>query len=237
MDRARVALLIAVCGCGDELVFHCEQDAQCTRDDVAGVCEPTGYCSFEDVACSGRRYVDSAGELARACISIVSTGITDAELDSLSPTLRQGGSDNLSIHGGSTERRAVIRFDLSELPADSEIVRADLHLHVDNPGPLLELAPLLESWRELEVTWSDREANVPWSDPGGGPRVRGPSLGSFMAAPTGPIVVELDATAVQSWLADPGTNHGVVVTTLVEAGTTIASAQHANGPKLHITRR
>lgn len=65
-------LIIAVTwtiGCGPLDAFHCRSDAQCG---AAGVCEPSGYCSFGDPVCSSsRRYGELSGEgLAGECVPL-----------------------------------------------------------------------------------------------------------------------------------------------------------------------
>lgn len=65
--RARAWLLAVLApGCIELGVYQCEQANACGT----GVCEPSGYCSYEDETCdSGRRYSElAAAELARTCV-------------------------------------------------------------------------------------------------------------------------------------------------------------------------
>lgn len=65
---AAVALALGACAMPSR--FECEGDAQCVTRGVAGVCQPTDYCSFPDEDCaSGQRYAELAPpELAEACV-------------------------------------------------------------------------------------------------------------------------------------------------------------------------
>ena len=58
------------------LTFPCDTDEQCTRDGAAGVCQPSGYCSFSDESCdSNQRYGELAPEhLAGACVPLAEDG-------------------------------------------------------------------------------------------------------------------------------------------------------------------
>lgn len=55
--------------CGSS-VFACASDDQCQAGAVAGLCQPSGYCSFPDESCpSGQRYGESApDDVASACV-------------------------------------------------------------------------------------------------------------------------------------------------------------------------
>ncbi len=59
----RVALCLAwsVLACGDRDPYVCASHDQCIDDGRQGVCEPTGFCSFESEACGGRQYEPNAG--------------------------------------------------------------------------------------------------------------------------------------------------------------------------------
>lgn len=47
-------------------VFRCSSSDQCTG---AGICQPTGFCSFSDPACSsGQRYGMASGDLGGVCV-------------------------------------------------------------------------------------------------------------------------------------------------------------------------
>jgi hypothetical protein len=73
----RVLLLVAVLGgCLRPTEFQCSDSTQCG----GGMCQPVGYCSFEDSACaSGQRFGESAGNYAGQCTD--GGGTDDAGVD------------------------------------------------------------------------------------------------------------------------------------------------------------
>lgn len=61
------AVAVGLSGCRD--TFECAADSQCAQNDVAGFCEPQGWCSFPDEECdSGRRFGGLAGTLSNTCV-------------------------------------------------------------------------------------------------------------------------------------------------------------------------
>ena len=64
-----LTLALATTGCLKAATFACTDNTQCARGGGAGVCETTGFCSFDDPACDGgRRYGDLSGPLANQCV-------------------------------------------------------------------------------------------------------------------------------------------------------------------------
>jgi hypothetical protein len=68
MSGRRVfAVVLALAGCLRNTSHQCSDEQECG---LAGVCEPSGFCSFADGDCpDGRRYGDGAGPLAGACVA------------------------------------------------------------------------------------------------------------------------------------------------------------------------
>jgi hypothetical protein len=57
---------IALAGCLRTTEFRCAEDAQCGP----GVCEPVGYCSFDDPSCpGGRRFGGLSGAYSDQCLA------------------------------------------------------------------------------------------------------------------------------------------------------------------------
>ncbi len=239
MDRVRAALLVALAACSDAPVFRCETAAQCQLDGQDGVCEATGWCSFEDPSCDGRRYTESAGDgLADLCIHTTGFGegvsgdvkgvTTDAELLRAMPAMNFGGSDNLTVSGSvATTTSSLLRFVLTAIPTTATVETAQLRVQVIETGNLsVDLFAVVEPWEELAVTWNQRTSSSAWSTPGAGPGSRGTmQIGSFVAAQAGMITVALDPAAVQAWIADPSANHGLLLAAVSMEGATLASSQ------------
>lgn len=134
-------------------------------------------------------------------------------------------------NGLGTFRRALVRFDLSAIPAGSTILTVSLRVYMSqtNSGTQdCRLHRVLESWGEgasfafggggtlpeaNDATWSFRFwPGVPWSSPGGvfaaaasATRSVG-AIGSYTWASTAALVSD-----VQAWVADPAANHGWVI--------------------------
>jgi hypothetical protein len=79
----------------------------------------------------------------------------------------------LGLVNGNDRMRPVLSFPLSEIPADSEIIEVSLDI-VTAPGSSgsgsmgqLEVRQLTGTPTETQVTWNRRDADAPWSTPGG----------------------------------------------------------------------
>ena len=61
-----------LCSCGGRDPYVCSSSSQCIAGGVAGVCEPSGFCSFDDPSCpGGRKYDPSAGGgLGGTCVAV-----------------------------------------------------------------------------------------------------------------------------------------------------------------------
>jgi len=63
--RAAAALALGCAACGPS-ADACTEDEQCAIDQLAGVCQPDGHCSFPDDDCSsGQRYGEHGGATHR----------------------------------------------------------------------------------------------------------------------------------------------------------------------------
>ncbi len=100
-----VVLLLATGACAPDLPrsYTCVSTSQCVLGGIAGVCEPTGACSFPDTGCSGGRRYGDLGPPALAGTCIGTSSGADGGSDG------NGGSD-----GGSG---AIARIATSTLPA------------------------------------------------------------------------------------------------------------------------
>ncbi|HEY5927531.1 MAG TPA: DNRLRE domain-containing protein [Kofleriaceae bacterium] len=146
----------------------------------------------------------------------------DASLSEMDPTINFGRADDLSISQFTANREhALVRFDVSSLPATSQVVGARLHLRLldygdEMPGPV-EVRVMRESWMEGTgnddpatdgASWNTRDGVQPWSTPGGtasGPLVTAASNG-------GELVIELPASLVETWVSMAVANDGLMIT-------------------------
>ncbi len=96
---AAAGMLLGVAACS-EPSYTCSSNAQCVDEDgTAGICEPTGYCSFADDDCSsGRRYGSLSGDLGDLCVSDSPESPID-HLGSVSATATDSNILSVEVNG------------------------------------------------------------------------------------------------------------------------------------------
>jgi hypothetical protein len=116
------------------------------------------------------------------------------------PTLRVDGDDP---PGTGRELRTLIRWDLSDIPAGSEVTSATITINVTNPTVgTYELYAISSPWEECQVTWND--------GPGRGNVLRGTVGPASMGTHT--IILNNDGvTLVQAWIDGFTPNHGLMM--------------------------
>lgn len=136
-------------------------------------------------------------------------------------------------------RVALVRFDLTSIPTDAVILAAELSLFTSTIDLAFSMDPanifeVLEAWDEGDVSgapgtanWDERMPGVPWTAPGCGPGSRSTeSIASLTAVMTGSeYVFALPVDLVGRWVAMPSDNHGLVLHTVFEDGTGIATSE------------
>ncbi len=136
-------------------------------------------------------------------------------------TLKSGARDpnNSSLYvSGDQKEKALVKFDLTLLPTDVEVVSATLSLyawHVDRIGSLtLRAYEVLRPWTISAVSWVSATQSTSWQTAGcSGDADRNPSPVGTAQVTTPKAFYSLDVTHLaQKWVADPTTNHGVVLT-------------------------
>jgi hypothetical protein len=138
----------------------------------------------------------------------------------------------------------VIKFDLSPLPSDVEVIEAVLSLYctVDEyPGGAVEgtVFKLAGPWNETAVTWYQADSGVNWTALGGDllpdTVARVPRTVPDAANTWENFTV---TTAIRTFAADPDTNHGLILIEGHGDGHMYHSSEHtetALRPKLAIT--
>jgi hypothetical protein len=98
---------------------------------------------------------------------------------------------------------ALLRWDVSALPAGTEVKSATITIHVTNPtGGTYELYRISSPWEECEVTWNTRPVR--------GVTVRG-TVGPASDG-THTITLNDDGVAlVQHWVDNPAKNRGIFI--------------------------
>ena len=166
-------------------------------------------------------------------------GVADAAITSWDPDGHFGRAAELelgaSARSGSGGKQALLRFDLASLAPSTMLRQAVLTLHLIEPPsqPLtLEAYALAAPWEERAANWWQAAPGILWGLPGAAQanadRQAAP-LGAWAIQPTSSTVA-IDLTPlVQSWLARPDKNHGLLLSGHGEAFVSCAVAASEHG--------
>jgi predicted phosphodiesterase len=171
-------------------------------------------------------------------------GTVDTVIEAGSPTVNASTSATLRVDG-SPDRGALIRWDLSSIPAGSIISQVSITTRVsDKSSDPYEFYAMNTPWVATEATWNEASAGVSWETAGGlGSLDRDSTvLASVTWSSTGSKTVELGAEGiakVQAWVNDPATNHGLMLMNATSSnGLSFDSSEGAtvtNRPKITLT--
>ncbi len=172
-------------------------------------------------------------------------GTRDTKIKSTSELTNFGALADIEVDG-SPDYAALLRWDLSSLPAQSEIVAATIRLSVFNStSDTYFLYELFRPWQELEASWNEFALGSPWQSAGalGGSDRGSTVLGTIEASSTGDVVVALNdagLAVLQRWIEDPTTNAGFALLNYDDAsdGFDFYSREHddpAKRPRLEVT--
>lgn len=186
-----------------------------TGEDTQGTATPTQY----EVSFGERRDADMQGVTYDTFVEGNESG------------LNYGVHTDLHFWEWNSTATALLRFDLSSIPASATIVAAHLEVWTEGSGVLSEGIiggyRLLEPWDEGSVdgssgaaNWEHRSQDVPWTTPG----ARGGSHDAavlFELSPTQANMayeVDLPADLVQAWIESSADNHGIALYGTVDSG-------------------
>jgi hypothetical protein len=116
--------------------------------------------------------------------------------------------------------RALVKFDLSDLPAGSMILSASLELYkwfgVAEDGRTYTANRLTSPWMETGVTWRERDGVNSWGARGGDFTTEDAAA---VVVPDGGGWVNWDVTAmVEGWVSGSHVNHGFLLKDRYEDG-------------------
>jgi hypothetical protein len=153
-------LALASTGCAAP-AFACETPENCRSGGLDGVCEETGWCSFEDPDCaSGRRYgshatptlagmcvppptdegsTDSTSGTAESTTSGPTTGSTSGTQDSATASSEDVVSSTESTGDGCSVHRIELRVDGDKVPA--QVMEFPLLVSVSDPALVADSDP------------------------------------------------------------------------------------------------
>jgi hypothetical protein len=169
-----------------------------------------------------------------ASAQVTTYSIADAYVNASSPETNYGSAASLYVSANSEQDFTCIKFDLTSIPSDANIVSANLTVYLSGTGGNIYWSPADtigayycpdNSWAELGITWSNKP--------------------NFNATPTGSWHFGIiDFTGYKSWDVTADVNTALTSGTLTEvlkfAGKTgdgyavFQSKEGANRPKLEV---
>lgn len=145
------------------------------------------------------------------------TGVTDTYISQWQPTTNYGDNVTMLVRQGDV-RGTLVRFDLASLPGGITIQQAQLELYAlsrSNAGNLtVEAYRVIRPWAEGQATWNLATTSTSWGV--AGCNQEGTDRTAALVDST--VVNTVNAwhtwditSAVQQWVASPGTNRGVIL--------------------------
>ncbi|MBX7235145.1 MAG: DNRLRE domain-containing protein [Caldilineales bacterium] len=149
-------------------------------------------------------------------VTIQLTANADAYYSQWAPATNYGAADLLSVRSENV-MEAFLAFPLEQLPANAQVLEANLHLAVQgrsNTLPLrLDVQRLNRSWTELGLTWVQASENTAWAQAGAGavPADRAATIyASANLAATGPVTIPV-TSLVADWVQGGAGNYGLIL--------------------------
>jgi hypothetical protein len=172
------------------------------------------------------------------------TPVADAYIDGKKTTTNFGAAASLTVNGNPDDA-ALLRFDLSSIPAGSTLRSATLSLNITGASTnTYEIYELKRNWSESQVTWKKANSSANWQSAGAqGSLDRGSTvLGTIHSTAAGTSIINLTTAgvaAVQGWINNPATNFGFVIEDYANANKddlvfSSKEAAVANRPKLQL---
>jgi hypothetical protein len=144
------------------------------------------------------------------------TGMIDSTLRSGAATTNYGSSTSLRIDG-SPDECAVMRWDLSSIPAGKTVTQVQMTVRIsDGTTGSYELYALKRAFSEAQTTWQRATSMVNWQTSGAnGSNDRETTvLGALTGSAGTTLTITLNAAGlakVQAWINDPASNFGFVL--------------------------
>lgn len=156
------------------------------------------------------------------CATFQVTATQDAYIDADNADSNYGSETDLYVESYVYEqRRTLIQFDLSSIPAGAEVTSATLKLYYatysssvvegESPGGRIYWAyRVTQPWTENGITWNKYDGTNSWTTPGG--EYTGTGGASLTMPSSMPRWVEWDVTTiVEAWIEDSQPNHGFLI--------------------------
>ncbi len=155
-------------------------------------------------------------------IQMVVTPAADTYMARWSPDAINGANTRLLVryHSGNQneEFSALLRFDLSSIPAGATVQSAVLTLTVTEQDAAnwldLDVFKLLRPWEEMQATWKQATSSVAWTTPGANGSddraITRSATARVNAGPGGTVSFDL-ANLAQDWVSSPAGNRGLLL--------------------------
>src|SRR5829696_4718064 len=147
------------------------------------------------------------------------TNTADTYILENSPKKNYGTATSLGVGGDQPagtgkDKSALLKWDLSTIPAGSKISSASVTLNVtNNSTETYQAYELKRPWVESATTWRLYAAGNSWQIAGArGSLDRGTTVaGNVSPSTTGKQTFTLSPDVVQSWVDNPASNNGIII--------------------------
>jgi hypothetical protein len=156
------------------------------------------------------------------------TGARDVEINSWYPDMNRNFAWEDTIHIRAYDKTAgLYRFDLSDVPGEAVVVQATFSVyatgHYGQEAVEMDVYQVNQPWQVDEATWNhaDKAAGLAWELAGanGTPADRAAFPESQVVMSDTLTWYDFDVTNLaRAWVADPATNHGLVLKSFDAAG-------------------
>jgi len=150
----------------------------------------------------------------------VLTSVADTQIWENAPTTNYGattplGADGDEPTGTARDKSSLLKWSVSTIPAGSKISSASVTLNVTNSSTQTYQAfALKQPWAESAATWTLYAAGQPWQIAGANGSLDrdAQAAGTIRPATMGKQTFTLSPALVQSWLDNPQSNNGIIIT-------------------------
>ena len=169
-------------------------------------------------------FASSPGDVMQAATTGPSTllslqpgaGGQDSWLEEINPTNTNGGLTTMTVDGTGLRHRAIMRFDLTTVPAGVVIDSAVLNLYQNgatgDSGIIGSVHEVIANWVENQVTWDDRITGTAWAAPAGGGDYDSHVIAQATLDNTVPVWETWNITQlVDLWYRGVRTNNGLII--------------------------
>ena len=142
-------------------------------------------------------------------------GCVDTYIESTDPDANHG-QDQVLLVRGRVNTSGLVRFDISQLPANAVVLQAYVQLNAsaESDAQPLEVAsyPVLRSWVAGEATWNNATAGALWGQAGSTGTTDRPAAPSDREMLNGAGWCQWNVTdMVEAWADNPSSNYGLLL--------------------------